>query len=102
MTQNLQPGPSDDYRAGRRDGLALGALALALVAFINVLSLEKSLLAVGLALLALKAGPAAARASRRAQWALGVAGLHVGTWVAVLAIFHDKLSRLLQLLQQLG
>ena len=98
MTQNLQPGPSDDYRAGRRDGLALGALALALVAFVNILSVEKSILAVVLAVLALKAAPS----SRQAKWALGVAGLHILTWVTVLVLFHEKIAQLLKLLQHLS
>ena len=102
MTQDRQTGADDSYRAGRRDGLALGALALALVAFVNVLSVEKSLLAVVLAVLALKAAPAEAPASRRARWALVVAGLHILTWIGVLVLFHDKLARLLPLLQQLG
>ena len=98
MTNSVQTNASDSYRAGRRDGLALGALALALVAFVNVLSLEKSLLAAGLALLALKTAPS----SRRARWALVIAGLHILTWMVVLVVFHDKFGRLLQLLQQLG
>jgi hypothetical protein len=98
VTNSLQTGPDDGYRAGRRDGLALGALAIALVAFVNLLSVEKSLLAAALALLALRTAPA----SRRAQWALAIAGLHILTWVGVLVVFHDKFARLLQLLQQLG
>ena len=95
----MSPVPeADAYKAGRRDGLALGALALALVAFVNVLSVEKSILAVVLAILAFKAAPGAARA----KWALGIAGLHIVTWVTVLVLFHDKLGQLLKLLQQLG
>ncbi len=92
------PDAADAYKSGRRDGLALGALALALVAFVNVLSVEKSILAVVLAILALKAAPGAVRA----KWALGIAGLHIVTWVTVLVLFHDKLAQLLKLLQQLG
>ena len=98
MSQVPKTADSPAYHAGRRDGLALGALALALVAFINVLSVEKSILAVVLAILALKAAPG----SSRVNWALGVAGLHIVTWVAVLVLFHDKLGQLLKLLQQLG
>ena len=101
MTHDLQPAADDRYRAGRRDGLALGALALSLVAFVNVLSLEKALLAGGLALLALKAAPPAAP-SRKAQWALGVAVVYVVTWIAVFVIFHERFVRLFELLQQLG
>jgi len=101
VTNSLQTGPDDSYRAGRRDGLALGALALALVAFVNVLSLEKALLAAVLAVLALKAAPAGP-ASRKAQWALGIAAVYIVTWIALLVIFHDRLAHLFQLLEQLG
>jgi hypothetical protein len=101
VTNPLQTGPDGGYAAGRRDGLALGALALALVAFVNVLSLEKAVLAAVLAVLALKAAPGAP-ASRRAQWALGIAVFYVVSWLALLVIFHERFFRLLQLLQQLG
>jgi hypothetical protein len=99
VTVNSHVGPEDAaYRAGRRDGLALGALALALVAFVNLLSVEKSILAVVLALLALKGAPQ----SRRARWALAVAGLHIVIWIVAMIVFHDKLAQLLKLLQHLG
>jgi hypothetical protein len=113
VTQDLQPSADDRYRAGRREGLALSALAMALVAFINVLSLEKALLAAGLALLALRASPIAPPGRKaqgvlgivldhKAQWALGIALVYVVSWVALIVIFHEKFARLFQLLQQLG
>jgi hypothetical protein len=101
VTSPLQTPADRHYQTGRRDGLALGALALALVAFVNVLSLEKALLAAGLAVLALKAAPGAP-ANRKAQWALGIALFYIVSWAAFLVIFHDKLARLIQLMQQLG
>jgi hypothetical protein len=101
VTTSLQTPADDHYRSGRRDGLALGALALSLVAFVNVLSLEKALLAAGLAVLALKAAPALP-ASRKAQWALGIAIVYIVSWFAFLVIFHDRLAHLFQLLEQLG
>ncbi len=98
--------PSDPvhaaYDEGRRMGLATGALALSVVAFINLLGLEKSILAIVLATLALYgAGPAAA-VLRRGRVALVIAAVHAATVLVVLAVFHDKLARLIELLQQLS
>lgn len=98
MTDLPQTAHQSAYSAGRRDGLALGALALSLLAFVNLLSLEKALLAAALATLALKAAPG----GRLARWALGVAGLYIVTWITVMIVFHDKVAKLLQLFQQLG
>jgi hypothetical protein len=91
----------DSYRAGRRDGLALGAFALALLAFVNALSLEKAILAAVLAVLALNAAPGGAK-SRLALGALTIASLYIVSWVALLIIFWDRISQLIHLLQQLG
>ena len=101
MTNPLQTPADDHYRTGRRDGLAIGALALALVAFVNVLSLEKAVLAAVLAAVALKSAPGAP-ASRKAQWALGIAIVYIVSWLVFLVIFHDRLAHLLQMLEQLG
>ncbi len=102
---NLQSGaPSEAslaYRDGWRSGLALGALAIAVVAFINLLSMEKSILAAVLAIVAIKgAGPGPT--TRRGWLALGVAALHIVFAATVLILLHDKLARLLHLLQTLG
>jgi hypothetical protein len=95
--------PTDGaYERGRRIGLATGALALSVVAFVNLLGLEKSILATILALLALRGGASVAEGARRARLALVVAVIHMITIVAVLAIFHDKLLQLLHLLEKLG
>ncbi len=89
------------YGDGWRAGLAAGALAIAVVAFINVLSIEKSLLAAALAMIAMR-GAGAGPARGRARLALGVAIAHLAFAAAVLILFHDKLSQLLHLLQSLG
>ncbi len=101
---NLEELPHGDeaaYRQGWRAGLSLGALAIAVVAFINVLSVEKSILAIVLALVALGgAGPG--RARNRGRLALVIALAHLIVFVLVLVVFHDKLARLLSLFQSLG
>ena len=95
--------PTDGaYERGRRIGLATGALALSVVAFVNLLGLEKSILAVILALLALRGSASAVEGAPRARAALIIAVLHIVTIAAVLVIFHDKLLQLLHLLEKLG
>jgi hypothetical protein len=91
--------PIPGYREGWSAGLALGAVVIAATAFINLLSVEKSLVAVVLALLSLRAGGAVVG---RARWALGIAAAHIVLVAAVLILFHDKLLQLLHLLQSLG
>jgi len=101
---NLEEPPRGEaaaYRQGWRAGLALGALAIAVVAFINVLSVEKSILAIVLALIAIGgAGPG--RTRNRGRLALAIGLVHVALAVAVVVLFHDKLEHLLSLLQSLG
>jgi hypothetical protein len=103
MSNVEQPTRADGaaYRQGWRAGLALGALAVAVSAFINVLSIEKSLLAIALALVALR-GADAGPARKRGRLALGIAAAHLALAAFVLVVFHDKLARLLSLMQSLG
>lgn len=90
------------YQEGRRIGLATAALALSLVAYINLLGIEKSVLAGVLAFLALRGAGTGSQPLRRGRVALVIAALHVVFLVAVLSIFHDKLLQLVPLLQKLG
>lgn len=86
---------------GRREGFAIAALALALISFLNLLSLEKSILAIVLAVTAMS-GPASRRVKRRSLIALGLAVLHIVTIAVVLVLFRDELGQLIQLLHKLG
>lgn len=90
------------YAAGRRSGLALGAIAVAGLAFVSMLGIEKAILAIALARLAVRgAGPG--DASRRySGWATGVACVYAATFAIVLVLFHRQLAELLRLLQHLG
>ncbi|HEY1899299.1 MAG TPA: hypothetical protein VGG49_05865 [Steroidobacteraceae bacterium] len=90
------------FQEGRGVGLATGALALSVVAFLNLLGLEKSILAAVLAILALQSVAASRAVIRRGQAALVLAGVHFITVVTVIAVFHDKLLQLVHLLQKLG
>ena len=64
------------YQDGRRLGLATAALALSIVAFINLLGIEKSILAIVLALLAMQGALPGAGVLRRGRIALVLAVVH--------------------------
>ena len=86
---------------GRRQGLAIAALATSLVAFLNLLGAEKSILAIVLATIAMT-GTGSRLVRRRALMAIGLSLIHMATIVAVLVIFRDELGELVQLLSTLG
>jgi hypothetical protein len=92
------------YDEGRRVGLATAALTLSIVAFINLLGLEKSALAIVLASLALVgASPATAAAIRaRVRTAIAIGGVQIVMLLTLLVVFRDRLAQLIHLLQQLG
>ena len=90
------------YRRGWKVGLATSALALSLLSFLNLLGIEKSLLALLLGYFALKGGELPLKVKRRGLFAMIIAGLHVVTVVLVLIFFRDELTELIHLLQQLG
>jgi hypothetical protein len=94
--------PNDAYEAGRRAGLATAALALSIAAFINLLSLEKSVLAIVLGFLALKGARHRRAEHRFARAAIVIGAVHVVTLVTVLIVFHDRLAELIRLLRQIG
>jgi|HubBroStandDraft_1064217.scaffolds.fasta_scaffold237430_2 hypothetical protein len=89
------------YDDGRRAGLALGALALAVVAFVNLLSIEKSILAAVLAIIAMR-GSRGGAAISRGRLALGIAALHLAIATIAFALLRDQLAQLFHLLQTLG
>jgi hypothetical protein len=90
------------YQQGRRLGLATGALALSIVAFVNLLGIEKSVLAGVLALLSLHSAGPVVSVVRRGRAALAIAAVHAVTVIAVLVLFRDKLTRLIHLLMNLS
>ena len=86
---------------GHSEGLALAALSLSLISFLNLLGVEKSILAIIFAVAAL-AGTRDEPGRRRAFIALGLSALHIATIAVVLVVFHEQLGELLKLLSKLG
>jgi hypothetical protein len=89
------------YDRGRRTGLAIGALAASLVAFISLLGLEKALLALTLAFLALSGAPRGG-ARRMGRWAIGISCVYIVTYVVVLIVFHRRIEEFVHQLQRLS
>lgn len=90
------------YDDGRRAGLATAALALSITAFINLLGVEKSLLAIVLAVLALQGTERARTALRRGRAALAIGIVHVVIFVTALVAFHRQLAQLIHLVLKIG
>jgi hypothetical protein len=86
---------------GRSEGLATAALATGLVSFINLLGVEKGLLALVLGLLALK-GSIAPKVRQRAKIAVGLALLQFATIAFIIYHFYTHFYQLVRLMKQLG
>lgn len=95
--------PSDQQalRRGRSEGFAIAAVALGALSFIQLLGTEKALLAIVLALLALRS--AQSRRTRRQGWtAIALGTLYLAITIATLILFREQLAELIRLLQSLG
>lgn len=86
---------------GRREGLATAALALGVLSFIQLLGTEKALLAIGLAVLALR-GATLRRARGLAFAGLALGCLYLALAVVTLVLYRDKFAELIRLVQSLG
>ena len=88
------------FDQGRQTGLAIGALAMSIVAFISLLGIEKAILAAVLGVVSLRGLGSPGR--RYAVAAVAIAIVYAITFAIVLGLFHDKLGELVRLMQQLG
>lgn len=86
---------------GRRQGLAIAALALGFISFVNLFGAEKSLLAILLAAIAMT-GSSSPVVRRRSLAALGLAALYLVTIVVVLLLYQNEFGQLARLMQKLG
>jgi hypothetical protein len=90
------------YREGRSAGLAVAALAVSVVAFISLLGIEKAVLALALAVLAIRGVGSGGRARRLAIAAIVIACIYAVTYIVVVALYHDRIGELIRMLHQLG
>lgn len=94
--------PKAAYEAGRRAGLAVAALAASLVAFVSLLGVEKSLLALVLGIMAWRGAMRGSTARKLGLVAMLISAAHVLTVVIVLVVFWDRLLEFVQTLEQLS
>ena len=99
--QNLQSDVAQALSRGRREGLAIAALVLSFISFLNLLGAEKSILAMVLAGMALSASTGEP-ARRQSFIAIGLSLLHIVTIAVVLLVFRDELGELIRLLRTLA
>lgn len=92
---------SSQFRNERAEGLAVAALALGLVSFLNLLGAEKAILAMVLGVSALRSTDNH-RTRTWASLAIGLGVVYVLTIGVVLIAFGDKLGELLNALRALG
>ncbi len=98
--QSKQPG----FVLGQRRAFATLALVIALLSFVNLAGLEKSILAIVLGIRALSPSPEPALDQRR-NWAMSAAVLgaaHIILVVAVILMNLDRLSKVIDALRALS
>lgn len=88
-------------RDGRAQGLAIAALALGLISFLNLLGAEKAILTMLLGVFALRSTQSD-HTRKRAYMAIGLSIVYVVTIGIVLLIFGDEFAELLNALRALG
>ena len=89
---------------GQRYTLATLALTLALLSFLNLAGMEKAILAIVLALRALKPAPQPPLEQRRgwARMAIGLGIAHVVLVITVILLNLDRISALLDALRAMS
>ena len=102
ITNTGQSATKAAYADGWRVGLATGALAAAVVAFVSLLGIEKAVLAAVLSLFAVRGAPRDSLARRLSMAAFVLAAIYAITYLLVLVLLHDRLAELLRLMQNLG
>ncbi len=87
---------------GRRAGLAIAALSLSLVAFLNLLGTEKAILAIVLGLLARRGSRPGSASGKMATAAIGLGSTFLVSVGLVLFFFWNELVGLVNYLWQLS
>ncbi len=100
--ENPREQVTEAFRAGRRVGLGIAALALSLVAFLTLLGAEKAILAIILGALAIRGSGPHTQARR-----LGSAGIMIGclfllALIGGLIVFWEQVREFVQMLNRLS
>jgi hypothetical protein len=90
------------YQEGQRRGLAIAALAVSLIAFINLANIEKSLLAIVLGVLAIRGATKDESAYRWGRIAIFIAIVTIILVVTLFVVYYSTLVDIVRLLHTLG
>lgn len=90
------------FEDGRRAGLATGAMAVSVIAFLSLLGAEKALLAIALGVLARRGARPGSTGRRLATTAIAIATVFLVSIALTLFLFWDELVGLIRHLQQLS
>jgi hypothetical protein len=96
--------PSSEAVLGQKYAFATVSLVLGIASFLNLLGIEKGILAIIFGAIALRPRPAPELRARRMWGILGMAfgALQVLFVVAIVALNFDKVLELISLLERLG
>ena len=102
-TETTEPTGNPEFIAGQKLAFATAALLLGIASFISLLGVEKGILAIAFACMALRTRPAPRLEARRG-WA--VTGLVLGAIFVILVptvvlIFHERVVELIEALEKL-
>jgi hypothetical protein len=96
-------GKEDDvYLAGRRDGLAISAIVVAIVTFVSLLGIEKAVVAAVLGALAMQTAPQGSRARRLGGLALMLAITYEIAFIVLIIVFREQVGSLIAALEALS
>jgi hypothetical protein len=96
--------PSNEIVLGQKYAFATASLVLGIASFVNLLGIEKGILAIVFGVLALRRHPAPGLKVRRTWGRLGATfgALQIVLVVAVIALNFDKVLDVITLLERLG
>jgi hypothetical protein len=89
---------------GQRYTLATMALVLAILSFLNLAGMEKAIVAMVFAFMALKGSPPPALTERRgwARFAVGLAATHIVLVTTIILLNLDRLAKVYEVLQAMS
>ena len=102
MAETHREQPDDLYIAGRRDGLGIAAIVVAIVTFVSLLGIEKAVVAAVLGGLAMQGARQGSRARRLGGVALILAIAYELAFIVLIIVFREQVGTLISALEALS
>ena len=102
MAETHREQPDDLYIVGRRDGLGIAAIVVAIVAFVSLLGIEKAVVAAVLGRLAMQGAPQGSRARRLGSVGLILGATYAVTFIVLIIVFREQLGAVISALEALS